>query len=76
MGGFRHSDDYPGIFDVLAENQVIPHDFSEKMKEPVRFRNILVHEYFRLDILKVYEHLQNDPDILEQFAKYLIKFLT
>ena len=75
LNNFRHSDDYVGVFDSLLENKVIPSDFVPKIKDLVRFRNILIHQYFRVDPEKVYTHLQNDPEILDRFLRYIVSFL-
>lgn len=72
---FRHPDEYLTGFDILAENNVIPEEFTEKMKNLVRFRNILVHEYFKINPEKVWQHLQTSLDTLRQFAKYIVTFL-
>ena len=75
LNNFRHSDDYVGMFDSLLENKVIPSDLAPKIKDLVRFRNILIHEYFRIDQEKVYKHLHEDPEILHQFLRYIVDFL-
>lgn len=75
LKNYGHPDDHKGLFDILVQNRIISYEFSDKMKDLVGFRNILVHEYFRVDPRKVYEHLRSDPPIIREFAKYLVEFL-
>jgi uncharacterized protein YutE (UPF0331/DUF86 family) len=40
--------------EILGENKIIPLRFSKKFAPIVGFRNILVHDYLKIDINKVY----------------------
>lgn len=62
---------YGDIFDILTREKVIPASLAEKMKDLVRFRNILVHEYFRIDPEKVLEKLRDGVATLAEYAKYV-----
>lgn len=75
LKNYKSPDEHAGLFDVLARNKVIPDELSEKMKDLVGFRNILVHEYFQMDLEKVFNHLKNDCRTIREFAKYLVEFL-
>ncbi len=41
----------------LAENGVIPGSLSTRLEELVGFRNLLVHQYGRIDDLRAYSYL-------------------
>jgi uncharacterized protein YutE (UPF0331/DUF86 family) len=43
--GFRRPMDYSDVFLVLEENKVINKDFSYRLQEMAKFRNVLVHGY-------------------------------
>ena len=39
------------------------------------FRNIIAHDYDKLDTSIAYEHLQKAPEIFRQFAKCFVEFM-
>ncbi|MFQ6071036.1 MAG: DUF86 domain-containing protein [Candidatus Aminicenantales bacterium] len=61
--------------EILGENKIIPLRFSRKFAPIVGFRNILVHDYLRIDLNKVYEHLKEDLRDFNLFAKLISNFL-
>lgn len=63
------------VFEILAEHNVIPGDFAKHFAAVANFRNILVHEYAKVDLDKVYAHLQNDLKDFDFYAKCVAKFL-
>ena len=72
---WRNPNDYADIFKILGENEVIPKEFSEKMVEMAKFRNLLVHLYWEIDPKVEFEFLKSDLNDFELFAKYIVKFL-
>jgi len=60
---------YVEIFDILSDQGFIGADLADGMKDLVRFRNILAHEYFRIDHKKVHRLLKRGPKILREFAR-------
>jgi uncharacterized protein YutE (UPF0331/DUF86 family) len=65
----RKPDTYAEIFGVLAENKVISAKLLRELEGMAAFRNILVHDYLRLDREKVYQLLQTRLKYIEQLAK-------
>ena len=58
-GGFKNDwDDYSQIIRKLAVHGVIPSDFADKIKGMAGLRNILVHDYLRVDLEKLIEFVQ------------------
>ena len=47
-------------FEILAEAQLLPHELGEALARMVGFRNILVHDYTRLDPAIVVRVLRKD----------------
>ena len=43
------------MFYLLEENGYLDHDITEKMIKAVGFRNIMVHEYGRIDLKQVFQ---------------------
>jgi uncharacterized protein YutE (UPF0331/DUF86 family) len=61
-------EDYAACFGALGEADLIPHPLAERLQRMARFRNLLVHMYWKIDYEKVYGILQNDLDDLRAFA--------
>jgi uncharacterized protein YutE (UPF0331/DUF86 family) len=60
---------YAEIFEVLAENKIITRKLLKELEGMAAFRNILVHDYLRLDRGKVYQLIQTRLKYIEQLAK-------
>jgi uncharacterized protein YutE (UPF0331/DUF86 family) len=54
-------------FEVLAEAQLLPRELAAKLAAMVGFRNILVHDYTRLDPTIVIRVLRQDLGDLDRF---------
>ncbi|MBT5973813.1 type VII toxin-antitoxin system HepT family RNase toxin [Desulfobacula sp.] len=61
------------IFYFLEENKYINNLLTEKMVKAVGFRNLIVHEYGKLDLKRAYDISQNDIKDLDTFLKAVIK---
>lgn len=59
---------YGEVFEILAEgNGLISKEISLKMKSMSGFRNILAHEYGKVDFEEVYRALMKDIDDISKF---------
>ncbi len=67
--GYRKPDTYGEVFEILAENKVIPRKLYGELMGMAAFRNILVHDYLRIDPEKVYAVLQGKLPSLERLAR-------
>ena len=61
------------LFYILEENKYLSSELTEKMVKAVGFRNLLVHEYTKIDLKQVYEIAQSHINDLNH---YLISILT
>lgn len=59
---------------LLFEKKIISAELAEKLDGIVGFRNILVHEYGKIDKGRVYDYLQERIGDLEQFQKEILKY--
>jgi len=61
---------------ALTEVEIIPMEFSKKIKDMPSFRNRIIHDYLpnEFDALKLFENLQNLNDF-KTFSKYILKWL-
>lgn len=64
-------EEYAECFAILSEAGIIPADLSERLQKTARFRNLLVHMYWKIDYGTVYEILQNNLKDLSQFSRVI-----
>ena len=67
---------YPGtyreVFDILAKNKIISSKLCGKMKDLVGLRNLLAHEYGKVNLELLYEQAEN-KDVFEEYSQAMIK---
>lgn len=73
--GLRRAQDYKEVFLILGEVKILPKAFAKRIALMGGFRNILVHDYLRIDPRKVYEVLQHQLSDFERFARLMARFL-
>ena len=61
-------DDYAACFVALSEAGLVAQDLSDRLQKMARFRNLLVHIYWKLDYNRVYDIVQADLGDLRSFA--------
>ena len=59
------------LFYLLEERGYIQHDLTEKMVQGVGFRNLVVHEYGKVDLETVYRVCHENVMDLQEFARVL-----
>jgi uncharacterized protein YutE (UPF0331/DUF86 family) len=62
-------EDYAACFGVLADATIIPPDLASRLQQMARFRNMLVHIYWKLDHGQVYDILSRNLDDLRDFSR-------
>jgi uncharacterized protein YutE (UPF0331/DUF86 family) len=65
--GLREPRDNKDIFAVLGEANYLPEDLVTRLMKMAQFRNILVHDYTRLDAEVIWGILERDLDDLKNF---------
>lgn len=73
--GLRKPEEYRESIDILGEAGILPDEFAFRFALIAGFRNILVHEYAKIDLEEVHRHLQKDLDDFERFSKYIVDYL-
>lgn len=68
-------DDYGEIILKLGTHGVIPEDFSKSIQGMAGLRNILIHEYLRVDTRKIHEYLRDRMEDFAEFMSYIQKYL-
>lgn len=74
--GLRKPEEYKESIDILGEAGIIPDKFAFYFSPVAGFRNILVHEYAKVDIAEVHRHLQNDIKDFEKYSQHIINYLN
>lgn len=74
MGLERPKDNYEAI-SILYNEGILSEKLSNKISGMIGLRNILVHEYGKIDKEKVYGILENDIQDLEEFRNQIVKFI-
>lgn len=74
--GLRKPEEYRESIDILGEAGILPDEFAFRFALIAGFRNILVHEYAKIDLEEVHRHLQKDLDDFERFSKYIVDYLN
>lgn len=60
-------------FSLLADNNIIEPALASNMQKMVSFRNILVHEYKKLDISLMKDVIENHLDDIINFTTIILK---
>ena len=60
---------------ILGKNGYLDNDLTQKMVKAVGFRNLIVHEYGKIELEQVYEIAQDDINDLNEYLKAIIKKL-
>jgi uncharacterized protein YutE (UPF0331/DUF86 family) len=73
--GMREPRDNKDLFLVLFENEVISEPVSNAMIKMAKFRNIVVHDYARIDPEIVVGILQKNLEDLKSFSREILQYL-
>lgn len=74
--GLRKPEEYRECIEILGEAGILPAEFAASFAPLAGFRNILVHEYTKIDLSEVHRHLQEDPEDFDRFAGLIAEYLT
>ena len=75
LEGFRYPDNNQDVFQVLAEEEVVPEDLLSTLVDMARFRNLMVHDYARIDDAKVYTILKQRLSDFDTFARAISTYV-
>jgi uncharacterized protein YutE (UPF0331/DUF86 family) len=63
------------IFEILGKEEILSKELASTFSEIAKFRNVLVHDYMKIDFDKMYSYLQNDLGDFEKFIKAIARYL-
>lgn len=73
---FPRPEEQRDVFRVLHNKRVMSEKLYNQLAGASGFRNVLIHEYEKIDKTRVYEYLQNNIDQFEEFKRQVLKFLN
>ncbi len=62
-------EEYAECFEILSNAGIVSQELSERLQKTARFRNMLVHMYWKVDYGAVYDILQSNLDDLRRFSE-------
>lgn len=72
----RDPGSYIDIIEILEDEQVVPKNQAERLKDIVSYRKTLVHEYTVANKEDVYLNMKNGIDILLAFPVFIREYLA
>jgi len=73
--GFRYPEDNKDIFQVLYEEGLIPKELLPRLIKMAGFRNLMVHEYAKIDDAAVYGILKKRLGDFDEYARAIVAYL-
>lgn len=73
--GFTKPESYADILRILCKNQIISEELNANLEGIAAFRNILVHDYLRLDRERIFQMIQNRTRYLEELGSVFASLL-
>jgi uncharacterized protein YutE (UPF0331/DUF86 family) len=73
--GGRAPQDHADCFAILGELKLINGEYVDRLKRMAKFRNLLVHLYWKVDDRKVYQILKEDIQDIKDYLKVIDKVI-
>jgi uncharacterized protein YutE (UPF0331/DUF86 family) len=67
-------EDYGEVILKLGNHGIVPQEFSDQIKGMAGLRNILIHEYLRIDLNKLFDYLKYRLEDFIQFIRYIREY--
>ncbi|WP_333654128.1 type VII toxin-antitoxin system HepT family RNase toxin [Dissulfurispira sp.] len=69
--GLRTPQSYHEAIDILGENKIMPPDFAYEFANIASFRNLLAHDYEKIDYLKICREVLGKLDDISKYVDYI-----
>lgn len=73
--GGRSPSSYADCFEILEELGLFSTDFTKKLKQMAKFRNLLVHVYRKVDNTRVFDIIQKDISTVREYLKTINSYI-
>ncbi len=60
----------------MGEEEICPEGYIKKLIEMTKFKNLLVHVYWKVHDEKIYEYLQNNLEDFDVFKNHIKVYLN
>lgn len=71
---YRKPETNRDVFEILYENEIITLELKENLSDMASFRNILVHDYVKIDRGVVYKIITEDIKDLKLYMKETVRY--
>ena len=68
------SEDYQGTFVILSAHKVLPHELAFALAPSVGLRNLLVHQYEKIDKKMKVDNAKRDIDQYREYKKHIFEY--
>ncbi|HEY2930403.1 MAG TPA: DUF86 domain-containing protein [Acidobacteriota bacterium] len=68
-------EEYAQCFEQMQKAEIIPPDLAGRLQQMARFRNLLIHMYWKIDYGKVYDIICQNLDDLRTFSASVARLL-
>jgi hypothetical protein len=75
LEGFRYPESNRDVFQVLGEEEVVPQELLPALLDMAHFRNLIVHDYAKIDDAKVYAILKKRLGNFDEYARAILAYL-
>ena len=69
--GLRVPQSYHEAIDILGENNIIPPEFGYEFAKVASFRNLLAHDYEKIDYLRICNEALEKLGDIEKYVNYI-----
>lgn len=74
LNEFRRPDTYAQYFRVLEEKGVITEDLSKSLGEMAQFRNLMIHQYHRVELEELDSIIEEDLGDIQKFVSQIAEY--
>lgn len=71
----RVPEEYAACFSALEQAGLISQDLAARLRQMARFRNLLIHVYWKIDYGQIYDMIQTQLEDLRAFAAAIVRLL-
>jgi uncharacterized protein YutE (UPF0331/DUF86 family) len=71
----RVPEDFQSAFLILAENNILPEEFAQRIAPVVGLRNRLVHRYEKVDIEMLLDMIRKSKGDFKNYTKHILEYL-
>lgn len=69
--GLRTPQSYHEAIDILGENKIVPPDFAYEFANIASFRNLIAHDYEKIDYLMICNEVLEKIDDISRYTDYI-----